>query len=227
MRWISFVLFVCLGSISCDKACPEDINLGNIPLMEPSLKSIPYEEGEIIQFNNSMNDTLVYELSSLGNHETSTFLGELCKSKETNSLLYANSTLYSAKLVLIDLGGIPNLGTVVNFDLGVRLRNLNRNHPLDTLLVDILDICSTTERSFTVGAKTPYNRLEVLINPRNLTDEIINDYDQATYLDEIVLNGQTFLAVYQQGNTSKKIYYNLEQGIIGFEDENGTLWVII
>lgn len=143
MRLISFLFFIGLFSISCNKTCPEDIKLGDIPLMESSLSSIPYQKGQIIQFRNSTNDTLAYELFDLGIYDIPIYLGTLCESKETNSILHANSTQLSAKFRLMDSGEIPDLGTVISFDLDVRLHNLNRGNPLDTLLVDKLDIYTT------------------------------------------------------------------------------------
>ena len=65
MKWINLVCFICLGSIGCDKPCPEDMTLGDIPLMESSLKSILYQKEQVIEFINETNDTLRYEVFDL------------------------------------------------------------------------------------------------------------------------------------------------------------------
>jgi len=83
------------------------------------------------------------------------------------------------------------------------------------------------DMSLITGLKSAHNRLNAFVNLRSLTKEAVSGYYQATYLKEIILNGQTFLDVYEQGFDTNMIYYNLEKGIIGFVDANGELWIVI
>jgi hypothetical protein len=201
-----------LAITSCNKQekdlCGNE-SIGDFYLLESSINSIPYSEAMNLHYVDSVGNHVVLELEEAKyrtvNHDYQTIC-EYDNLEEKHIMATGDEYSYQLKESTNLLNMKIYLNLFVNPFAG------------ETMLSDEISISigENNDTSVAIGA------LSILVNKREITEEFINDYSKT--VAQVELLNKTFSNVYT--NRSQSCYYNYEFGLIAFEDNSRTLWVL-
>lgn len=215
-----FVSLMLITSISSCKKNDElivcnfetEIDLGEFSLLPESRQSIPYTGNQRIYFKDELQNEIYFDFSEenegyhLPVHYGMPFEYE------------CNDSVIMQQLSAVGDAFWYNLTEpqhLLNMTLHLKLDPVSfRGDYLEG--GDILKFSSGTEDHNT---KLPL--VGVIVSRKDLSDEVVNKYP--TSVDNIYLGGKQYNNVYT--NESNSAYYNYEQGIIAFTDNEGKFWI--
>jgi len=204
---------------SCKKESNEDLcaeeYLGEIFLIESSRSSIPFDENTSLYFQDSLENETVFqfEVEKEGYKVLDKYYQEPCEFDNSLEKIYmVNSDQY--RYVISESINTLNLTFLLHLQTQPSYYPFN----IDTIS-DQLGVFRSSETDSTAAYAS---NLNILVNPRNLSEDDIKNYQNP--VDEITLLNRTFYNVLiGQGSNE---YYSYEAGLIAFRDWDKKLWVL-
>ncbi len=204
---------------SCKKESIEDLcaeeSLGEMFLVESSRNSIPFNENTRLYFYDSLENETVFqfELENEGYKLLDRYYLEPCEFDNSLEKIYkVNSDQYRYVI------SVSTKTLNLTFLLFLKTQPSYYPFNMDT----ISDQLGVFRSSKTDSTAAYASNLNILVNPRNLSEDDIKNYP--TPVDEITLLNRTFYNVFiGQGSNE---YYSYEAGLIAFRDWDKKLWVL-
>ena len=189
-----------------------EVDLGQFSLLPESRQSIPYSGNQRIYFKDELQNEIYFDFSeeNEGYHSPvhyGTTVEYECNDSAVLQHLSAEGDAYWYNLT--------EPQHLLNMTLHLQL---NSNTQTQDYLEsgDFLLFLSGTE-----DYNEQFRLIDILVNRRDLSDEIVSKYP--TSLNSVYLGGKKYNNVYT--NETNSAYYNFEQGIIAFTDNDGKFWI--
>jgi len=211
MRLLFFFFLFSFVLSSCKEKCDATIPLHRI---EIGKKLLPYELQDTLCFINSFNDTAFYYFSVLELGMEEIDIGLMCP------------VIGEDRFGILEKLTPAAINEISSFRFLVDVANLNISNPMDTLLANRIFIHSLDVESGLQGFQNNSHHKLTLFQPRG-SSAIPPEFESSiSFFEEISIGDTAFEEVYKSGETPNCLYYNLNTGIVGFEDGNSTLWVL-
>lgn len=205
---------------SCEKESIEDLcteeSLGEIFLVESSRNSIPFNENTSLYFKDSLENETVFqfEVENDGYKVLDRFYHVICEFDTSLVKIYqVRSDQYryyiSESTKTLNLTFILHLQTQPSSYFPFNIDTIS----------DQLGVLRSSKTDSTLAYA---NNLNILVNPRNLSEDNIKNYRNP--VDEITLLNRTFYNVFISNGSNE--YYSYEAGLIAFRDWDKKLWVL-
>ena len=211
MRLLYFSIFILFILTACKEKCDETIPLHIIEIGE---ELIPYEVNDTISFVNSTNDTTSYYYSIVEESFSDSDIGLSCP-VNTESRFSIFTRISPSKL-----------NEIYGFNFLVDITNLNVNNSADTLLANRIYISSLDVEEGLQGFQNSTHHKLKLYYPRSNFDVPSGFEQNISFHAEITIGNTLFKEVYKSGESPSCFFYNVDKGIVGFEDGNNILWVL-
>lgn len=218
MKTFSFLATVILVAIiikSCqtNSPCPETTDKGELFYTQKAFETLPYVGKSRVVYKDQLNQELAFNIVDLGDTVISGRFAGYC---ETNpgQRIYLEYLKKNRK---------------------IRLQNDSINETffirIDTELShDYYDEYDVIKMSIPSVDSAQYQYFKLMVDRRNISDEEAGKMNSLVIYDsEIEILGSNFTDTYHlrnyHQNNSHLIYYNFENGIVSFVDQNGKTWV--
>ncbi len=216
-----FVSLMLIASItSCKKndliVCnfETEIDLGEFSLLQESRQSIPYTGNQRIYFRDELQNEVYFDFLEENTGYISPVNYGMTIEYECNDSIIQQRLSAHGDAFIYKLTEPQHL---LNMTLHLHLQSNTQAHPEDYIISgDFLTFSSGTEDHNTILIL-----IETLVNRKDLPDATVSKYP--TTIDNIYLGGKYYRNVYT--NESNSAYYNYEQGIIAFTDNEGKFWI--
>lgn len=215
-----FISFLLIASITSCKKNDEltvcnfetEIDLGEFSLLQESRQSIPYTGNQRIYFRDELQNEVYFDFSEENTGYTSLVYYGMPFEYECNDSVLMQQLSAEGDAFWYNLTEPQHL---LNMTLHLELNSISN---IEDYLegVDFLEFLSGTE-----DYNERFRLVEVIVNRRDLSDEVVNKYP--TSVDNLYLGGKKYNNVYT--NKTNSAYYNYEQGILAFTDNEGKFWI--
>ncbi len=191
-----------------------EVDLGEFSLLQKSRQSIPYIGNQIVYFKDELQNEIYFVFSeeNIG-YASIVHYGNLAEYECNDSVILQHQSATGDAFIY----NLTEPQHLLNMTLHLRLDSNTQSLEFNDLLSgDFLTLSSGTEDD-----NHRYTLVQTLVDRRNLSDEIVSSYP--TPIENVTLGGKHFSYVYT--NETNSAYYNYEQGIIAFTDNEGKFWV--
>ena len=189
-----------------------EVDLGQFSLLPESRQSIPYSGNQRIYFKDEFQNEIYFDFSEENTGYTTIVHYGRPFEYECNDSVIMQQLSAEGDAFWYNLTEPQHL---LNMTLHLKLNSVVFTEDyLDG--GDLLEFLSGTE-----DYNEKLSLVEVLVNKRDLSDEVINKYP--TSVDNLYIGGKKYNNVYT--NKTNSTYYNYEQGIIAFTDNKGKFWI--
>lgn len=202
-----FILLIISCKKDNDNNESETVDYGFFDLLGSSVQRFPYDgsKTEFIYIDSSGNEIKAITKPISYGATTSGHLMQYKTSTDKFFLKYHTQNL-STRLNLLNFERDINIDADVSVDAR------------DYELIKFADVLTVWE----FNNSGLVNSERIIINKRTRSENFI---ESAPYQDSIELNGKKFTQVYIIGEGNNSIYFNFNQGIVGFKDwENGVIY---
>ena len=203
---------------SCKKESIEDLcaeEYGEMFLVESSRNSIPFYENKSLYFQDSLENETVFqfEVENEGYKVLDRYYHVPCEFDNSLEKIY---TVRADQYIYV----ISESTKTLNLTFLLNLQTQPSYYPFN---IDIISDQLGVFRSSKTDSTAAYgSNLNILVNPRNLSDDDIKNYRNP--VDEITLLNRTFYNVFISMDSNE--YYSYEAGLIAFRDWDKKLWVL-
>lgn len=213
------LLFSIFVISSCKKESIEDLcteeYLGEMFLVESSRNSIAFNENTSLYFQDSLENETVFqfEIENEGYKVLDGFYHVPCEFDNSLVKIY---TVRSDHYRYV----ISESTKTLNLTFLLHLQTQPSYYPFN--IDTISDQLGVFRSSKTDSTEAYASNLNILVNPRNLSEDDIKNYRNP--VDEITLLNRTFYNVFISNGSNE--YYSYEAGLIAFRDWDKKLWVL-
>ena len=194
---------------SCKKGklhdCPQSLNLGTFDMLESSLERYPYETGnEKVIFSDSLGNEVEGSLTFFSQSYLTFSANVECIDNRDSSIRVSFEA--ESKEVKIYFESL-DLRFLVLFSIEMNYDKYDNPEYADRAMTRLINKELTTE----------FPTIPIVLNQRTSTEDLTH---WSSPVDEIIINSKRFESVYttNTGTDIMEIYFNLEHGLIGFED---------
>jgi len=191
-------------------------------MLENARDSLPYVQDADILFKDASGKQAVFEYrSDHFGYERRDYIIEYHWDNNPDSKYVVAATRDLYHYIIIEQTSI--VGFDIDIDLGVGIAKsyppANSPSEVDYLVYDKLDIRFELNQGL-------HSVLQILVNQREFEKEFLYLFESIQ--SEVTLLDQTFYNVYSNTTQSdyRKVWYNTDFGVIGFEDTKGNIWVL-
>ena len=205
------LLLVILTACNQNEECGGGVNeLGDFQLLPTSREVFPYAESvTAVVFKDSLGKTYEYKVETNNSLQLPFSFNSPCRADPNFFPLYQGSEEY--RKVAFYIG-----------NEGFRIEQYVKVNREFADLSQVADFISAGYHHKSEGLLNWEGDLQILIDMR---DDPEAETQAAAFHQELQLNGRTFREVYEQvvdeAGSSRRYYFNLEFGLVGFTDHEG------
>ncbi|MCB0516179.1 MAG: hypothetical protein R2798_01590 [Chitinophagales bacterium] len=208
------IMLLALVFASCEhKICPQDKQVGTVEMQTNAKEFVPYTSNDTLQFLNEQAQLMqLFEIENIHNFHEKLCVKHLCTepqfdgessceyvAAESKKWVFANAS----QDVVLDISLFPNIYTsdtiVMYYQFGITL-SINEAVGMGNAVAD-----AQNADSLLLVSQLPNPLLKV---------------------DTVVIKNELFQNVLQIQSPAIKLYYQVEKGLIGFEDGEHQ-WVLV
>src|SRR5687768_478766 len=217
-------LVVCLSTLLAFSSCTDtiecmDINTGDHPLLDSSVSSFAYAGDETLFFRDSAGNELQFVIRT-------TFIDTLFATWTETTLFVEEGECAEEMTVTSNLGILH-----VQILSQPLIYYINYNHVVSSILNETEPVYYDEIR-FSISTTTVLPdswgiSIRFLLDARG-NEAFLNSIPfTGEYADQLALDGKSFNNVYfNQDPDGSAVYYNQDQGLIGFRERQDVLWVL-
>lgn len=222
---VSLLLFSCQNDDEMD--CPEFVDNGTVSVTE-ALDNFPvgyFERQEPLIFTNSDSDSLVFEPNLKFNFNQDQVIKTACSNGDSTTHIYESQSLsksYEASSgQMISISALTSPATSFFIDSNGNVVNEVLNCFLESANISVSEQFLGTNQTSISFRSNPNNCAGFVQGGTNFLE-----------IPDLNLNGVDYQNVYRSNNifsgqSDYHLYYTVEHGVIGFEDEADVIWGLV